>query len=157
MKYCPQCSSKLSQRLIDGRHYDACPNEECVFINYDNPTPVVAAIIEVDGYVLLVHNVGWPPKMYGLVSGFLEKGESPGTAIQREIKEETNLDTDTVNLVGIYAFEQMNQVIIAYHATCKGKIELNEELDEYKKIDVDKLVPWSFGTGLAVKDWLDSR
>ncbi len=51
----------------------------------------------------------------------------------------------------------MNQLIIAYEVNAEGNIELGEELEEYKLVPVEKLRPWPFGTGLAVKDWLESR
>jgi NADH pyrophosphatase NudC (nudix superfamily) len=56
---------------------------------------VVAAIIECvdrDGAVLLARNHAWPERMFALVTGFLEKGESPEEAVAREVKEEVNLD-----------------------------------------------------------------
>ncbi len=154
MKYCPLCANELTTTEKERKTYLACPDTACGFVHWNNPVPVVAAIIEFNDKVLLAHNVSWPEKMFGLVSGFLDEREAPDQAVQREIKEELNLDTEEVKLVGAYPFEQMNQVIIAYHAKCTGEITLNEELDNYKLIEKSKLKPWNFGTGLAVRDWL---
>lgn len=156
MNYCPMCATELTTIEIEHRNRQSCPSEACNFTDWNNPTPVVAAIIEWNNKVLLVHNTEWPDKVFGLVTGFLEEKEAPEQAIAREIKEELNLRAETVSLVGAYAFEHMNQVIIAYHAECSGEITLNEELDDYKLLDRSKLKPWGFGTGLAVKDWLAS-
>ena len=52
---------------------------------------VAAQEVVVEGKVMLVHEATWPPKMLGLVSGFLEASEHPDAAMAREIKEETNL------------------------------------------------------------------
>ena len=49
---------------------------------------------------------------------------------------------------------QMNQVIIAYHVRATGTIQLGEELRACKRIGKQQLRPWHFGTGLAVRDWL---
>jgi len=38
--------------------------------------PVVAAIIEHEGQVLLARGKNWPEKMFALVTGFLEADES---------------------------------------------------------------------------------
>ena len=38
-----------------------------------------------------------------------------------------------------------------------GEIALNEELAEFRLIAPEKLRPWDFGTGLAVRDWLARR
>ncbi len=41
------------------------------------PIPVVAAIVELDGMVILARNRLWPEKMFGLVTGFLEGVRRP--------------------------------------------------------------------------------
>ncbi len=51
----------------------------------------------------------------------------------------------------------MNQLIIAYHVSADGTIQLGEELSEIKLVDPAKLKSWDFGTGLAVRDWLKSH
>ena len=76
MKFCPECGSDLAEREIDGMARLACTSPECPYVFWDNPVPVVAAIVEHSGEVILVRNAGWPEKMFGLVSGFLEKGET---------------------------------------------------------------------------------
>jgi NADH pyrophosphatase NudC (nudix superfamily) len=79
MKYCPHCAAQISTVEIDGVERFSCPSNECEFVHWDNPTPVVAGIVEYDGSVVLVRNVGWPEKMYGLIAGYLEKNETPET------------------------------------------------------------------------------
>ena len=123
-------------------------------MHWDNPKPVVAAVIEHQGQIILVRNVGWPEKWFGLVSGFLEREEKPEEAILREIKEETNLDGEIVEFLGHYTFSQMNEIIMAYYVRAEGVIVLNEELEDYKLIQPEKLRPWPFGTGKAVRDWI---
>lgn len=157
MTYCPRCASEMREHMKDEKVRHICSSEACGFTDWNNPTPVVAAIIEYESQVLLVHSVGWPPKMLGLVSGFLEADEHPDAAIQREIKEETNLETQALRFLGHYPFSMQNQIIMVYEAKCSGDIQLNEELDRYKLLDVEKVIPWDLGTGPAVKDWLSNR
>ncbi len=130
----------------------------CGFVHWDNPVPVVAAIVEHEGGVILARNRSWPdPKMFGLITGFLEKGETPEVAVAREMKEELSLDATAVHFVGLYPFERRNELIIAYHVPATGELRLNEELADYRRIAPEKLRPWDFGTGLALRDWLKSR
>jgi NADH pyrophosphatase NudC (nudix superfamily) len=157
VKYCPLCGHELAVRSINGKDYQACPADHCEYVFWDNPLPVVAAIIEHDGNVLLARNKEWPPKVFGLITGFLEKGESPENAVLREVKEELGLDGKIVGMVGIYSFLEKNQLIIAYHMKAGGEITMGEELEEVKAVSPDKLRPWPFGTGHAVKDWLEKR
>jgi NADH pyrophosphatase NudC (nudix superfamily) len=119
--------------------------------------PVVAAIVEVDGAVILARNKRWPEKMYGLVTGFLESGETPDEAVLREVREELGLDATVAHFVGNYAFFEMNQLIVAYHVPARGDIVLGAELADIKRVPVERLKPWTIGTGPAVRDWLAGR
>jgi NAD+ diphosphatase len=154
-KYCPLCATPLDRRLLGERERDACA--ACGWVHWDNPTPVVAAVIEHDGRVLLARNHDWPAKMFALVTGFLERDESPAEAVLREVKEETDLDGDAAHLIGVYDFARMNQVIIAYHVPARGAVRLGEELADYRLIEPARLRPWPQGTGQALADWLRAR
>ena len=50
----------------------------------------------------------------------------------------------------------MNQLIIAYHVVAEGEIKLNEELDDYKLFDKNKVRCWESGTGFALRDYIKS-
>lgn len=160
MQFCPRCATPLVAEPHAGRNRLLCPTQGCGFVHWDNPLPVVAAIIEYldgEGRVLLARNAAWPVEFYAVITGFLERGESPEEAVAREVKEETNLDTESVALVGIYPFHRKNELIIAYHVRARGRIVLNEELAAYKLVPPEELVPWEGGTGLALRDWLQGR
>ena len=121
------------------------------------PTPVLAAVIELEGRILLARNAAWTHKMYALITGFMEMGESPQDGIRREILEETALQTHALELIGVYEFKRMNQVIIAYHAECTGEVRLSPELVDYKLFAPQEVKCWPAGTGYALADWLKSR
>lgn len=158
-RYCPQCATALAERV---EHEDGglksrlrCP--ACNWTHWNNPTPVLAAIVEVDGQVLLARNAAWTHRMFALITGFMEAGESPEAGIAREIAEETNLVADELTLVGVHEFLRMNQVIITYHARCHGEVKLSPELAEYKMFAPEDIRCWRAGTGLALADWLRGR
>lgn len=152
--YCPICASELDARSIDERERKVCSSADCDFIHYDNPTPVVAAVVQRGDEVILIRNKGWPESWYGLVSGFLEKSEHPEEGVLREIAEEIGAEGTLVDFLGHYTFEQMNQIILAYHVTIEGEVEPGDEIADIKAVPIEKLQPWEFGTGPAVKDWL---
>ncbi len=156
-KFCPVCTAPLGLHVLDEVERLVCTKEDCNFIYYNNPLPVVAGLIRYEDKILLARNAKWPEKMMGLITGFLENGESPEEGIIREAKEETNLDLSGLSLIGNYSFIQKNELIIAFFAEGHGTIKLSEELVEYKLIPPEKLRPWPYATGLAVKDWLDSN
>jgi NAD+ diphosphatase len=156
MKYCPLCGRPLKTTDVAGRERLVC-SAECGYVFWDNPVPVVAAIVELGDSVVLVRNKEWPERFHGIVTGFLEKDESPESAILRELKEELSLAGEIVGFVGNYAFFQKNQVILAYHIKAHGEIVLGDELAAYKLVPPSELRPWSLGTGPAVRDWLEKR
>jgi NAD+ diphosphatase len=156
-KHCPHCGQTLGP-VENQPGQLLCPNAACARITYLSPIPVVAAIVERDGEIILVRSHGWLESWYGLVTGFLEPNEPPDDAARRELVEELGLTPGTTTLIGAYAFAQMNQVIIAYHIQASGEIRLDEtELAGFKIVPVDQLKPWPFGTGAAVRDFLARR
>ena len=158
-QFCPSCATPLQFVVQAGDGGDKerlrCP--ACGWTHWNNPTPVLAAIVEYRGQVLLARNAAWPGKMFALITGFMEAGESPQEGIAREVKEETNLDVTQVNLVGAYEFLRMNQVIIAYHVVAHGDVRLSPELVDYRLVDLPDLRCWPAGTGYALADWLRTR
>ncbi len=158
-QFCPSCATPLQfivQAEAGGdKERLRCP--ACGWTHWNNPTPVLAAIVEYRGQVLLARNAAWPGKMFALITGFMEAGESPQEGIAREVKEETNLDVTQVNLVGAYEFLRMNQVIIAYHVVAHGDVRLSPELVDYRLVDLPDLRCWPAGTGYALADWLRTR
>ena len=158
-KYCPQCATPLAvvTQLEDGGEKARLRCPACGYTHWNNPTPVLAAVVEINGQILLARNAAWTGRMFALITGFMEAGETPQGGIAREIKEETNLDASALNLIGVYDFQRMNQIIIAYHAVCSGDVVLSPELVEYKLYDPAEVLCWPAGTGYAMADWLTSR
>jgi NADH pyrophosphatase NudC (nudix superfamily) len=158
-KFCPVCATPLEwiTSLEDGGAKERLRCTACGYTHWNNPTPVLAAIIEYEGKVLLARNAAWPGKMYALITGFMEAGESPEEGIRREIQEETALEVSALDLVGVYDFQRMNQVIIAYHAQAHGEVRLSPELVDYRLYALEDVKCWRAGTGQALAKWLLSR
>jgi len=150
-KFCPRCGSRLAE-TSDKRK--SCSASDCDFVDYDNPIPVVAVIVEREDGVIFAHNRAWPSGMLAPITGFIDTSETPHEAALRELREDLGLHADKPVLIGAYGFPVANQLIIAYHVQVQGKVILGDELDAYKVIPVHKLKGWDFGTGLAVRDWL---
>ncbi|MFN3859933.1 MAG: NUDIX domain-containing protein [Roseateles sp.] len=160
--YCGDCATPLALITLaeDGGDKTRLRCPACGWTHWNNPTPVLAAVIECtdrDGQVLLARNAAWPGRFFGLVTGFLEAGEAPEDGMRREIAEETALQVDSLALLGVWDFQRMNQVIIAYHAAAHGEIRLSPELAEYKLLAPQDLRCWPQGTGQALATWLRSR
>ncbi|MFT3666352.1 NUDIX domain-containing protein [Piscinibacter sp.] len=161
-RFCPQCATPLQwlAREEDGGPKERLRCPACEWTHWNNPTPVLAAVVEMadrDGQVLLARNAAWSGRMFALITGFMEAGETPRDGIAREVAEETAVEVEAVNLIGVYDFQRMNQVIIAYHVLARGEIRLSPELAEYKLFAPRDLRCWPAGTGYALADWLRGR
>jgi NAD+ diphosphatase len=158
-RFCPSCATPLEwvESLEDGGAKQRLRCPACGFTHWNNPTPVLAAVIEYQGKVLLARNAAWPGRMFALITGFMEAGESPEEGIRREIAEETQLRTTELNLLGVWDFQRMNQLIVAYHAVCEGEVSLSPELAEYRLYEMADVKCWPQGTGMALAQFLRSR
>lgn len=155
--FCPRCASALVEREHSGRTRRACPKEGCGFVHWGNPLPVVAAVVELPGGVVLARAPGWPDKFFGLITGFLEAGESAEAGCLREVKEELALDGRVEALLGVYDFALRNELIVAFHVVAHGEVRLSPELAEYKLYAPADVRCWPAGTGYALADFLRSR
>jgi NAD+ diphosphatase len=161
-RFCPQCATALAdvEQQEDGGPKTRLRCTACDYTHWNNPTPVLAAVVECvdrEGHILLARNAAWKARMFALITGFMEAGESPQAGIAREVLEETSLHVDAVHLLGVWEFLRMNQVIIAYHVQARGAIKLSPELAEYKLFAPQDVVCWPSGTGQAMATWLRSR
>lgn len=158
-RYCPHCRSELATEIRGGRPRPVCEAEGCGFVAWNNPVPVVATIVERDDGIVLVRSRGAPPTWFGLVAGFLEPGERPEDGAAREVEEETGLSGSAPELIGIDPFEVRNQILFTYHLRAPtDPIRLcTTELDAFRIVPIEQLVPWNRGTGIALSRWLASR
>ena len=161
-RFCPSCATPLAliSALEDSGAKERLRCPACGWTHWNNPTPVLAAVIEcVDrgGQLLLARNAAWTARMFALVTGFMEAGETPEEGMAREVGEETSLQVDRLSLIGVYDFQRANQLIVAYHAEARGDIVLSPELAEYKLFEPAAVRCWRAATGLALADWLQSR
>ena len=161
-RYCLSCGTALADVSVqeDGgwKARRRCP--ACGWTHWNNPTPVLAAIVECvdrDGRILLARNAAWQHRMFALITGFMEAGETPEAGIAREVLEETALTVEQVTLVAVHDFQRMNQVIITYHVQARGEVRLSPELAEYKLYAPQDVRCWRAGTGLALAQWLQGR
>ncbi len=159
MKYCPECASVLEGRRIDGAERKACTSPECGFVHWDNPVPVIAALVHYQGKIVLARNSQWPEGMFSLVTGYLERNETPEEAVVREVTEELGLNSEVKDLIGCYSLNEKNQVILAYWLEANGELRTGSEIAEVKLLSREELKLWQFGrlalTSDIAKRWLE--
>ena len=103
-RYCPLCATELELRPSPGPDPDrlTCPNDG--WVDYGNPSPTVQAWIEREGEFLALRRTGDPyDGEWNMPGGFVEAGESGPEAIAREVLEETGLEVEAGDVIGIFS------------------------------------------------------
>lgn len=160
MNYCPKCGSTLTSKIIDGDNRHACSSEQCSYVFWNNPVPVVAALVEHEGSYIIARNALWPEGIFSVITGYLEAEESPEDAVIREVEEELGLTATIRKHIGNYMFREKNQVILCYEIEAAGEIETNHELAEIRHLSADELSAYDFSplyiTKNIIRGWKGS-
>ena len=103
---------------------------------------VLGIVLDGDGRVLLFRHTYRPFNPWGLPSGLMKPGESPGDAIVREIKEETGLDTEVLGIIEVRGRSRPQRVDVWMRCgTPTGVPRLSAEVDEMGFFALDRLPP----------------
>ena len=96
-RLCPRCGHALEQRDGNHRHCPACGSSY-----WANSAPAVQGLLVRDGRVLIGRRKLEPQKgMWDLPGGFLEEGEQPEAGLRREFLEETGIEVEPVEWLGV--------------------------------------------------------
>ncbi len=124
---------------------------------YKNPVPTVDIIIELDNTVVLINRKNYP---YGwaIPGGFVDYGESVENAAVREAKEETNLDVELIELLGVYSEPdrdpRMHTISTVFIGKGKGKLQAADDANKAECFDENTLPsPIVFDHGKILKDY----
>ena len=157
--FCPRCAGRLENRLLKEGDPERLVCGSCGFVFYLGPKLVAGAIVELDGGIVLIQRDIEPG--YGkwtFPGGFVERGERAEAAAEREVLEESGLEIEVGEIVGLYSYEDQVPVIAVF----SGQVTGGEPtpLDETMAVKVfprDGL-PWSEmafpSTEHALKDYL---
>jgi 8-oxo-dGTP diphosphatase len=69
---------------------------------HKNPKPTTDVVIELGDGIVLVRRKN-PPHGWALPGGFIDEGERVAEAARREAKEETGLEVELTELLGVYS------------------------------------------------------
>jgi ADP-ribose pyrophosphatase YjhB (NUDIX family) len=128
----------MVHKLRSGRVRPVCPG--CGWIYFPDPKVAVAAVIELDGEILLVRRSVSPFKgKWTLPAGFVDAGEVPKAALERECLEETGLNVSVTELVDVvYGQEHPGgaHILIVYKAgILSGRIKAGDDVDQVAFFD----------------------
>ena len=118
--YCPKCGRKT---LAGDRRRISC--SACGFVFYFNAASAVAGIIQKDDTILLTIRGKEPEKgKLDLPGGFVDHDETAEKALQREIREELNLDIADMQFLGSfpnqYLYKEITYPVLDFFFTCRA-------------------------------------
>jgi 8-oxo-dGTP diphosphatase len=101
LRFCPRCGGTLSAGRVAGVVRPVC--QSCGSVQYRNPLPGVAVLIERRAEVLLGRRrqQSFRGDRWCLPGGFIEYGEDFLSAARREVAEETGLDVEIRSLLSV--------------------------------------------------------
>ena len=122
-RYCPRCRAEMVIRLMYGRQRPVCPDETCRFIQFIDPKVSTAVMAFQQKKVLLIQRRVEPAlDSWCFPGGFVEMGETPQQAAQRECVEESGFKVEIERLLDVCYYENFrgSGVLILYRGEIIG-------------------------------------
>lgn len=155
VNYCIRCGTELILAERYGRERKTCP--ACDWVYFADPKVAVAALILLDGKVLLVRR-GINPRrgLWTLPAGFVDAGEDPVHAAERECLEEAGIQVKVSDLVTVLFGQEHPRgahIIIFYRAEIiSGELVPGDDVDQVAFFDRYSLPPLAFQSTQQVLD-----
>lgn len=149
VNYCPRCGAKLTQAERFGRLRPVCP--ACGWVYFADPKVAVAVLLEQGAKILMVRRAVDPARgMWTLPAGFVDAGENPERAAERELLEETGLQARVTELLDVmYGQEHPRgaHIVIFYRAELlSGTLRADDDVDRVAFFSRNDLPPLAFST-----------
>jgi 8-oxo-dGTP diphosphatase len=153
INYCPRCGNRLILQHRVGRQRPVCPN--CDWIFFPDPKVAAAVLVHQGGRVLLARRANQPQRgLWTLPVGFVDAGENPAEAAQRECLEETGLQVEITELFDVLSNQEHSRganIIIVYRAKIiSGELCPGDDVDQVDFFSVEQLPPLAFESTLKI-------
>lgn len=130
---------------------------------HKNPTPTVDVIIETDGGKIVLIERKNPPPGWALPGGFVDEGETLAAAARREVKEETDLEVELVELFHCYSDPRrdtrkhtMSTVFIG-RAGPGAEPRAGDDAAGARRFALDELPPLAFDHATILADYAEYK
>jgi 8-oxo-dGTP diphosphatase len=154
LRYCPSCGGDLEMRLLPGERVLQPCCRACGFVLWQNPKPVVAALVTRSEAgrleVLLGRRNSEPGKgLWHVPGGFVDPGETAEEALVRECQEELGCPVEPVEFLGAYPDRYGEEPILVLAYRCRlvqGCPRTSSELGELGWFSVHETPGLAFGS-----------
>lgn len=147
VKFCSRCGTPLEISENFGRLRPACP--ACHWVYFADPKVAVTVLIMREGEVLLARRVNDPFRGdWTLPGGFVDAGEDPAQAAERECLEETGLTVHVTRLLDVIAGQEHPRgahILIVYQGEfVSGSLQAGDDADGVAFFKLDQLPSLAF-------------
>lgn len=160
VRFCIRCGASLAQMERHGRLRPVCP--ACGWIYFPDPKVAVAVVVLVEDKVLLVSRLNEPFQgRWSLPAGFMDAGEDPRLAAERECREETGLNIRVNTLFDVLsgrAHPNGADLLLVYLAeVVGGQIQPGDDAGQAAFFPLDRLPELAFESTARVLERLRRR
>jgi ADP-ribose pyrophosphatase YjhB (NUDIX family) len=153
VNYCVRCGTPVIRQERVGRLRPVCP--ACDWIFFPDPRVAVAVVVRKNSDVLLVQRANPPRKGYWtLPGGFMDAGEDPFRAAERECLEETGLVVRATELLGMVARPENStgaHLVLYFHGEYQqGDLIAADDAESARYFPLDRLPPLAFEIPAAI-------
>jgi NAD+ diphosphatase len=111
-QFCGQCGHKTVDKKEE--RAKVCPY--CGNIVYPRIAPATITAVFRDDKILLAHNSNFRLGFYGLISGYVEPGETLEQCVRREIKEEVGIKVKNIKYLSSQPWPYPDSLMMAFSA-----------------------------------------
>ncbi len=152
-QFCGNCGTPT--KTMENEMAKICP--KCGFISHTRISPAVITAIVKNDELLMAKHTHSQGDMYGLISGFIEVGETLKEGVEREIMEEVGLKVKNIKYFESQPWPFPNSLMIGFTAEYEsGEIKIDEnELTDAGWFNVNELpkIPSKISIARELIDW----
>lgn len=155
-QYCGQCGSVMNKSSID--FFKICP--VCDIQQYPRISPAIIAAVRKGDKILLVRHPR--SKIFSVLAGYVEAGETLEDALSREVMEEVNIRIQNIRYFASEPWVFSHALMVAYTAEYQsGEIKADgKEIEEAAWFSVEEIpqsIPHKASISRKLIDWFINR
>jgi NAD+ diphosphatase len=137
--FCGRCGSATVYSTTEAAR--SCP--ACGAIYFPRITPAVITLVRRGSEILLARGLNFGPRLYSLIAGFVEPGETLEQAVEREICEEVGISVADIRYFGSQSWPFPSQLMVGFTANhAAGEIRINEaEIADARWVSMSEMPP----------------
>jgi len=152
-QFCGQCGNPTENKKDERARI--CP--QCGLINYPRLSPAIIVAVVKDNRILLANSQRFPAKLYSVLAGFVEPGESLEDCVKREVFEEVGIRVKNIRYFASEPWPFPDSLMVAFTAEYAGgeiRIDKTEIADAgWYAADNLPLIPPRVSIARQLIDW----